>query len=837
MTMTNPSDHAHGGCCGGHTATQRSTGSAARDPVCGMTVDPATARHKAEYRGETVFFCSAGCRETFVADPERFLQPREAHDPVCGMVVDPAKTAHHADHAGVTHHFCCTGCRTKFLADPERYASGGTPAAPEADVGAIYTCPMHPEIEQVGPGSCPKCGMALEPLEITADTGPNVELADMQRRLVIAALLAAPVVVLAMGEHLVGHALVAPRLSEALQFVLSTVVVLWAGLPFFQRGWQSVVTRHLNMFTLIALGTGAAWAYSAVATLAPGLFPAGFRAADGSVGVYFEASAVIVVLVLVGQVLELRARDSTGDAIRALLDLSPKVARRIGVDGAEQDVPLTAVQVGDSLRVRPGETVPVDGAIAEGGGSLDESMVTGEAMPQRKAAGDAVIGGTVNGAGAFVMRAEKVGRDTMLARIVQMVGTAQRSRAPIQRLADVVSARFVPVVLAAAMAAFLAWALLGPEPRLAHALIAAVSVLIVACPCALGLATPMSMVVGMGRGARLGVLMREAAALERLEKVDTLVFDKTGTLTAGRPAVTAAEPQEGSADDLLRLAASLEQGSEHPIAHAIVAAAKARGLALARPEAVQPEVGRGISGEVEGVRLIVGSEEALRERSITGLEAPAQRANALRREGATVVFVAMEQRTLGLIAVADPIKEGAGDSLAALRRDGIRLVMVTGDHAATAAGVASKLGLDDVQAGVLPDGKAAIVARLRQEGRILGMAGDGINDAPALVAADVGIAMGTGTDIAMQSAGITLLHGDLARLRVARQLSRATMRNIRQNLAFAFLYNALGIPIAAGALYPLFGLTLSPMLAAAAMALSSVSVIGNALRLRFATLD
>lgn len=552
---------------------------------------------------------------------------------------------------------------------------------------------------------------------------------------------------------------------------------------------------------------------------------------------YFEASAVIVVLVLVGQVLELRARDSTGDAIRALLDLSPKVARRIGSDGAEQDVPLATVQVGDSLRVRPGETVPVDGTIAEGSASLDESMVTGEAMPLRKGAGDAVIGGTVNGAGSFVMRAEKVGRDTMLARIVQMVGTAQRSRAPIQRLADVVSARFVPAVLAAAAAAFLAWAVLGPEPRLAHALIAAVSVLIVACPCALGLATPMSMVVGMGRGARLGVLMREAAALERLEKVDTLVFDKTGTLTAGRPTVTAAEPHDGSADDLLRLAASLEQGSEHPIAHAIVAAAKARGLVLARPDDVQPDVGRGISGHVEGVRLIVGSEDALRERSIAGLEALTQRADILRREGATVVFVAMEARILGLIAVADPIKDGAAESLAALRRDGIRLVMVTGDHAATAAGVAAKLGLDDVRAGVLPDGKAAIVEQLRRDGRIVGMAGDGINDAPALAAADVGIAMGTGTDIAMQSAGITLLHGDLARLRVARQLSRATMRNIRQNLAFAFLYNALGIPIAAGVLYPLFGLTLSPMLAAAAMALSSVSVIGNALRLRFATLD
>lgn len=826
MTMTNHS-HDHGSCCGNHGGGP----AASRDPVCGMTVDPAKAAHRADYRGQPVVFCSAGCRTKFTADPERYAAP--AKDPVCGMTVEPLKTVHHAKHVGTAYHFCCAGCRTKFEVDPGRYL-GAAETSPPADApGAVYTCPMHPEVEQIGPGSCPKCGMALEPKEIGTESGPNPELLDMTRRLWVAGLLTLPVVAIAMGEHLVGHPLLPATFANPIEFVLASIVVLWAGWPFFLRGWQSVAARHLNMFTLIALGTGAAWAYSAVATLAPGLFPAGFRAADGTVGVYFEASAVIVVLVLIGQVLELRARDSTGDAIRALLDLSPKSARRVGRDGAEIDVPLGDVLVGDRLRVRPGETVPVDGAIAEGRSAIDESMVTGEPMPRERAQGDPVIGGTVNGAGTFIMTAEKVGRDTLLARIVQMVGEAQRSRAPIQRLADVVSGRFVPAVLLVAVVAFGAWAAFGPEPRLTHALIAAVSVLIVACPCALGLATPMSMVVGMGRGARLGVLMRDAAALERLEKVDTLVLDKTGTVTAGKPDVTAVHALAGDPDTLLRLAASVEQGSEHPIARAIAAAAEAKGLRLAAPTAVRVVPGKGIEGDVERVHVEIGSEALIgtEGNALAGLVA--ERRNA----GATVVFVATGGQVAGFIAVADSIKPIAQDSVAMLRRDGLRLIMATGDHAATAKGVAAQLGFSEVHAGMMPEDKSALVGRLKQEGRVVAMVGDGINDAPALALADVGIAMGSGADIAVQSAGVTLLHGDLQRLRLALRLSRATMRNIRQNLAFAFLYNALGVPIAAGILFPVFGITLSPMLAAGAMALSSVSVIGNALRLRAVSLD
>ncbi|MDX7949785.1 heavy metal translocating P-type ATPase [Lichenihabitans sp. Uapishka_5] len=759
--------------------------------------------------------------------------PAKVLDPVCGMTVDPAKTPHHAVHAGATFHFCGAGCRTKFMADPGRYlgaARGGSEQP--ADPGAVYTCPMDPEVEQLGPGSCPKCGMALEPKEIGIATGPNPERADMTRRAWAAAALSVPVVGLAMGQHMADHPLLPASASGLVQLALSGLVVGGAGWPFLKRGWQSVRSGHLNMFTLIALGTGAAWAYSAVATLAPGLFPEGFRDRDGSVGVYFEAAAVIVVLVLIGQVLELRARDSTGDAIRSLLDLTPKTARRIGPGGVEVEVPVAEIMAGDHLRIRPGETVPVDGRILEGSGTLDESMITGEAMPRNRQAGEPVIGGTVNGSGSFALKAEKVGRDTMLAGIVRLVAAAQRSRAPIQRLADVVSGRFVPAVLLVAAIAFVSWAMLGPQPRLAHALIAAVSVLIVACPCALGLATPMSMVVGMGRGARMGVLIRDAAALERFEAVDTLVFDKTGTLTEGRPTVTAIEALDGDADRLLHLAASLEQGSEHPIARALTAAQAAAGLRLDKPSGVTIAAGGGLAGQVAGEEVRVGTEAfvlAIGGVQIDGLEA---RATALRQQGATVSFVAVGGRMAGLVAVSDPVKASARESLAGLRRDGLRLVMVTGDHQATASQVAAALGIDDVRAGVLPGGKAEIVAALRHAGRVVGMVGDGINDAPALAGADVGIAMGTGTDIAMQSAGITLLGGELAALRQARQLSRATMRNIRQNLAFAFLYNAIGVPVAAGALYPLFGLTLSPMLAAAAMALSSVSVIGNALRLR-----
>ena len=760
-----------------------------------------------------------------------------ARDPVCGMTVDPATTRHHAEHGGTAYHFCCEGCRAKFTTDPERYLGGATPAPQAMDKTAIYTCPMHPEIEQVGPGTCPKCGMALDPKEISAEPGPNPELVDMTRRMWIAAALTIPVVGLAMAQHLVGQPLLPGLWGNGLQGILATAVVLWAGWPFFLRGWQSVVTGHLNMFTLIAVGTGAAWLYSVVATLAPGVFPPGFREPNGSVGVYFEAAAVIVTLVLVGQVLELRARDATGDAIRGLLDLAPKSARRVGRDGRESDVPLADVGVGEHLRVRPGESVPVDGRVTEGSGTIDESMVTGEALSCQRQPGDPVIGGTVNRTGSFIMVAEKVGRDTMLAGIVQLVGTAQRSRAPIQRLADTVSGRFVPAVLAAAVLAFAGWVVFGPEPRFAHALIAAVAVLIVACPCALGLATPMSMVVGMGRGARMGVLVREAAALERLEAVDTLVFDKTGTLTEARPTLTAIEAVEGDEAELLRLVAALEQASEHPVAHAIVTGAHARDLDLPRPQAFAAVGGKGVSGRVGSHEVVVGTAAFLAERGVPTFESLDTRAEALRRDGATVVLAAVDGKVAGLIAVADPVKASAPDALAALRRDGIRLVMMTGDHAGTAAAVAQRLGLDEVHSGILPDGKASLVASLQREGRVVAMAGDGINDAPALAKADVGIAMGTGTDIAMQSAGLTLLNGDLAALQRARLLSRATMRNIRQNLGFAFAYNLLGVPIAAGLLYPVFGLTLTPMLAAGAMALSSVSVIGNALRLRIVRLD
>lgn len=763
---------------------------------------------------------------------------RRVHDPVCGMSVDPSRTRHCAEHGGAIYHFCCESCRTKFLADPDRFLNrAGTAATEPANLGATYTCPMHPEVEQIGPGSCPKCGMALEAKEITAERGPNPELADMTRRLWVAGVLTLPVVGLAMGQHLLGRPLLPWGWSIGLQAVLATAVVLWAGWPFFMRGWQSVVARHLNMFTLIALGSGAAWLYSVVATVIPSLFPAGFREPDGTVGVYFEAAAVIIVLVLVGQVLELRARDATGSAIRALLDLAPRTARRVAADGREADIPLTEAKAGDHLRVRPGESVPVDGRLIDGASTIDESMVTGEAMPRAKQAGDAVIGGTVNRTGSFVMVAEKVGRDTMLAGIVRLVGSAQRSRAPVQRLADTVSGRFVPAVLLAAGLAFAGWVVFGPEPRFAHALIAAVAVLIVACPCALGLATPMSMVVGMGRGAGMGVLIRDAAALERLESVDTLVVDKTGTLTEGRPGVTEIETLGGEDADMLRLVAGLEQASEHPIAQAIVAAAATRGLALTRPQDFATDTGKGVSGRVEGRDVAVGTAAFLTDRGVAGNDRLSTRAGALRDEGATVVLVAVDGRAAGLIAVADPVKASAPEALTALRRDGLRLVMMTGDHAATAAAVARRLGLDDVHSGVLPDGKAALVAALQREGRIVAMAGDGINDAPALAKADVGIAMGTGTDIAMQSAGLTLLNGDLGGLHRARRLSHATMRNIRQNLGFAFLYNILGVPVAAGVLYPVFGLTLSPMLAAAAMALSSVSVVGNALRLRAVKLD
>jgi Cu+-exporting ATPase len=699
--------------------------------------------------------------------------------------------------------------------------------------GVIYTCPMHPQVRQIGPGNCPICGMALEPEVVTAETGPSPELVDMRRRFWIGLALTLPVLALEMGAHLFDlHMLIDAQTSNWLQLVFATPVVLWAGAPFFERAWRSIVTRHLNMFTLIAMGTGVAWVYSVIATVAPGLFPATFRSGGGAVAIYFEAAAVITVLVLLGQVLELRAREQTGGAIRALLDLAPKTARRIRGDGTDEDVPLDAVSVGDRLRVRPGEKVPVDGTLVEGRSSVDESMVTGESMPVTKEVGANLIGGTMNKTGGFVMEAGKVGRDTMLSRIVQMVGEAQRSRAPIQRLADEVSGWFVPAVIAVAIVAFVVWMWVGPEPRFAHALVSAVAVLIIACPCALGLATPMSIMVGVGRGARLGVLIKNADALERFEKVDTLVVDKTGTLTEGKPKVTSIATTEGLAEDeLLRLAATLERASEHPLAAAIVEAATERGLSLGNAEDFDSPVGKGVTGFVDGRKLIIGSHRIMEEAGVD-VSALAKEAETLRSEGATVIFVAIDGRVSGLFAISDPIKATTPEAVQALVKEGVRVVMLTGDNKTTANAVARKLGINELEAEVLPDHKSEIVARLRREGRIVAMAGDGVNDAPALAAADVGIAMGTGTDVAIESAGVTLLKGDLQGIARARQLSHATMTNIRQNLFFAFIYNAAGVPVAAGVLYPAFGLLLSPIIAAAAMALSSVSVIANSLRLR-----
>ncbi|MDB5650454.1 MAG: haloacid dehalogenase [Hyphomicrobiales bacterium] len=760
-----------------------------KDPVCGMTVDPATAKHRTEHEGKSYFFCSAGCRQKFEDDPKCYLHP-ESHA-----------------------------------------------AAPPAPKGTIFTCPMHPEIRQEGPGSCPICGMGLEPEMPSADSGPNEELVDMTRRFWIALPLTLPVFVLEMGSHLLGMHWLPQQTSNWVQFALATPVVLWAGWPFFVRAWQSLQTRNLNMFTLIAMGTGVAFLYSVVATIAPQLFPPAFRQHDGSVPIYFEAAAVITVLVLLGQVLELRAREQTGSAIRALLDLAPKTARRLAADGTEQDIALDQAKVGDRLRVRPGEKVPVDGVLIEGRSAVDESMVTGESMPVTKEAGAKLIGGTLNATGSFVMRAEKIGSDTVLARIVQMVANAQRSRAPIQRLADQVSGWFVPLVIGVALLAFVVWASVGPEPRFTFALVAAVSVLIVACPCALGLATPMSIMVGVGRGAQSGVLIKNAEALERFEKIDTLVIDKTGTLTEGKPRVTSIVPTAGvTEDELLWLAASLERGSEHPLADAIVHAAAARGLTLSATTDFDSPVGMGVTGKVDGKALAIGNARFFAQLSVATQDLEAQ-AEELRREGATAVFVSIDGRAAGLIAISDPIKATTEGALRELKAQGIRIVMLTGDNRTTAEAVAKRLGITEVEAEILPDAKREVVERLRREGRIVAMAGDGVNDAPALAAADVGIAMGTGTDVAIESAGVTLLQGDLQGILRARRLSEATMGNIRQNLFFAFIYNAAGVPIAAGVLYPMFGLLLSPIIAAAAMAMSSISVISNALRLRATTLD
>jgi Cu+-exporting ATPase len=771
-------------CCGGgHDHDARHAPVTVRDPVCGMTVNPATSKHRFDYRAESFHFCSARCKTKFSADPETYLDPR--------------------------------------------------PAKQDLPEGTIYTCPMHPEIRKVGPGNCPICGMALEQDVISLDAAPNPELADMTRRFWIGLALSAPPVVLEMGGHLAGgHGLIDPTLSNWIQLVFATPVVGWAGWPFFVRGWQSLVTRNLNMFTLIAVGTGVAYLYSLIGTIVPQIFPATFRGHGGAVAVYFESAAVITVLVMLGQVLELRAREATSGAIKALLELAPKTARRLSEDGTEHEVAIDSLVVGDKLRVRPGEKVPVDGVILEGRSSLDESLVTGESMPVTREAGGKVISGTLNQSGGFVMRAEKVGRDTLLSQIVKMVADAQRSRAPIQRLADQVAGWFVPTVIAVALIAFGAWSYFGPEPRMAFGLVAAVSVLIIACPCALGLATPMSIMVGVGRGAQAGVLIKNAEALERMEKVDTLVIDKTGTLTEGKPKVVSIIPAAGFDErEILRLAASVEVASEHPLADAIVRAAKERNLDLRRVSEFDSPTGKGATGKVDGKSVLLGNSKYL---TSLGIETQSLHVDAehLRGDGATVINIAVDGKLAGLFAIADPVKASTPAALKALAEEGVKAIMLTGDNATTAKAVARHLGISDVEAEVLPDRKSAVVAKLQTEGRIVAMAGDGVNDAPALAAAEVGIAMGTGTDVAMESAGVTLLKGDLGGIVRARKLSQATMRNIRQNLFLAFIYNAAGIPIAAGILYPHFGILLSPIIAAAAMALSSVSVVGNALRLR-----
>ncbi len=771
-------------------------------------------------------------------------------DIVCGMSVEPGGSPS-AEHEGRQFSFCSQGCADKFVANPAKYlaaeattseeqdmspASGGQRATGGADVE--FTCPMHPKIRQMGPGACPICGMGLEPSTVTADTGPSEELVDMTRRFWVGMALAIPVFLLEMSTHLFDavHDFVPAVVSSWVQLILATPVVLWSGWPFFVRGWASVRSRNLNMFTLVAMGTGVAWLYSVVATVVPGIFPASFREGDGAgagtVAVYFEAAAVITVLVLLGQVLELRAREQTSGAIKALLDMTPKTARRVGDDGNDEEVALEEVVLGDRLRVRPGEAVPVDGVVEDGQSSVDESLVTGESMPVTKRVGDAVIGGTINQSGALIMEARKVGRDTMLSRIVAMVADAQRSRAPIQGLADRVAGVFVPAVVLVAAIAFVVWALVGPEPKFAHALIAAVAVLIIACPCALGLATPMSIMVGVGRGAGMGVLIKNAEALERMEKVDTLVVDKTGTLTQGRPSLTQTVTAEGfEAKEILRWAAGLERSSEHPLAQALVNAAEEAGMTLPEAKDFEAPTGRGVTGTVEGRSVLIGSAELLQSEDVDIGPLQSQ-ADELRREGATAIFIAIDGVTAGVFAIADPIKDTTASAIKSLRQKGIDIVMLTGDNQTTAEAIAAKLGIKRVEAQVLPDHKSDIVKQLQAEGRVVAMAGDGVNDAPALAAADVGLAMGSGTDVAMESAGVTLLGGDLTGIVHARRLSQKTMRNIRQNLVFAFMYNTAGIPIAAGVLYPVFGLLLSPIIAAAAMSLSSVSVIGNALRLR-----
>ncbi|MGZ2504964.1 heavy metal translocating P-type ATPase [Rhizobium leguminosarum] len=808
-----------------------------RDPVCGMTIDPQAGKPSLEHEGRTYHFCSEGCRTKFAAAPEDYLT---AKDPVCGMTVDRSTTKHFLKVDGEKFYFCSAACQAKFEADPSAYRNGKRPPAKPAPKGTLYTCPMHPEVVSDRPGDCPKCGMALEPMGIPpADEGPNPELVDFVRRLSVSATLAVPLLALSMGPMfgLPLRETIGEPQATYIELLLATPVVLWAALPFFRRAWASVVNRSPNMWTLIGLGVGTAYVYSVVATLVPGIFPMSFHGHGAAVPVYFEAAAVIVALVFVGQVLELKARERTGSAIRALLDLAPKTARRIDADGSENDVPVDDIQTGDRLRVRPGERVPVDGSVLEGQSTVDESMISGEPLPLEKSKGDPLTGGTINKNGTFVMAAEKVGADMVLSRIVDMVAKAQRSRAPIQGAVDRVSAVFVPAVVAAAILAFLVWAAIGPEPRMANALLAAVAVLIIACPCALGLATPMSIMIATGRGAQEGVLIKDAEALERFSKVDTLIVDKTGTLTEGKPKLTDVVAFGGVGEDrLLSLAASLERGSEHPLAEAIVSGAEERGVPFVSVTGFEAKTGKGVQGRAgDTTTVALGNAAMLTDLGIDPA-ALAEKTEALRGDGKTVMFVVFDGALAGLVAVADRIKPTTAAAIKALHDSGLKIIMATGDNERTARAVAKSLGIDEVRADVLPEGKKALIDELRAKGAIIAMAGDGVNDAPALAAADVGIAMGTGADVAMESAGITLVKGDLNGIVRARRLAEATMQNIRQNLGFAFGYNALGVPIAAGVLYPIFGLLLSPMIAAAAMSLSSVSVISNALRLRFAKL-
>jgi Cu+-exporting ATPase len=828
---THAQHHDHSGHH--HTATDDLV---VRDPVCGMIVDPAAGKPSMEYDGGVYHFCCDGCRKKFEAEPQDYLT---AEDPVCGMTVDRATARHFLRHQGEKHYFCSAGCKAKFEAEPNAYRDGSRPPPKTAPAGTQYTCPMHPEVITDHPADCPKCGMALEPMGIPpADAGPNPELADFTHRLWMSAAMSVPLLAITMGP-MVGLPVrdwIGEQQATWVELLLATPVVLWAALPFFRRAWASLVNRSPNMWTLIGLGVGAAYLYSVVATLVPGIFPHTFRSHGDAVPVYFEAAAVIVALVFVGQVLELRARERTGSAIKALLNLAPKTAQRVGADGIETDVPIDDIVVGDRLRVRSGERIPVDGAVSEGQSTIDESMISGEPIPVEKVIGDELTGGTLNKNGTFIMTAVKIGADTTLSRIVDMVATAQRSRAPIQSVVDRVSAFFVPAVVAAALVAFLVWSLVGPEPRMVHALLAAVAVLIIACPCALGLATPMSIMIATGRGAQEGVLIKDAEALESFAKVDTLIVDKTGTLTEGRPRLTDVMPFGGVAEEeLLRLAASLERGSEHPLADAVVAGAEARGISLVDVTGFEAITGKGVRGKVGETIVVLGNAAMMRDIGI-GVMLHEERIQALRDEGKTLMFVAIDQGLAGFVAVADRIKPTTAAAIKTLHDSGLRIVMATGDNERTARAVALSLGIDEVHADILPEGKKALVGELRARGAVVAMAGDGVNDAPALAAADVGIAMGTGADVAVESAGITLVKGDLNGIVRARRLAEATMRNIRQNLGFAFGYNALGVPLAAGVLYPIFGLLLSPMIAAAAMSLSSVSVITNALRLRFVKL-